>query len=237
LAAGAAVLLNNSPTELTTAATDAAMGILCVIAFSRLVRLDVHASWKRDLWSWVLALLGLASVLGAAAHGLEWSGAARAALWRPLYLLLGLSVTLFLVGGLYDWRGETAARRILPWAVGVGLGFYPLIALLGGAFLIFIVFNTTAMLTALAMYGALASTRRVAGAGLVAVGIALTIVAGAVQASHLSVHLIVPFDHNGLFHLVQLVATTILVVGLRRGLKTSQRLQTLDSRCRLPTND
>jgi len=212
------VLLNESPTELTTAATDAAMAILCVVALARLAHLHVHARWKRTLWSWVLALLGLASVIGALAHGLTWSAAARATLWPPLYLLLGLSVTLFLVGGIYDWRGEAAARRILPWAVGAGVGFCPLIALLGGTFLIFIMFDTAAMLAALAIYGVLAASRRVVGAALVTAGIALTIVAGAVQASHLSVQLVVPFDHNGLFHLLQLVATTILVTGLRRGL-------------------
>jgi uncharacterized protein DUF6962 len=212
------VLFNESSTELTTAATDAAMAILCVVALARLTHLHVHARWKRTLWSWVLALLGLASVLGALAHGLTWSASTRAMLWPPLYVLLGLSVTLFLVGGIYDWRGEAAARRILPWAVGAGVGFGPLVGLMGGTFLIFIMFDTTAMLAALAIYGVLAARRRVVGAGLVTTGIALTIVAGAVQASHLSVQLLVPFDHNGLFHLVQLVATTILVTGLRRGL-------------------
>jgi len=214
--------LNTSPTELTTAATDAAMALLCVLALSLLVRLHAQARWKRLLWIWVLALLGLASTVGAAAHGLEWSEALRAALWVPLYLMLGLSVTLFVVGAIYDWRGEAAARRTLPWAVAAGVGFYPLIELLGGAFLIFVAFETTAMLAALTMYGVLTATRRLAGARCVTAGIALTIVAGAVQASHLGVQLFVPFDHNGLFHLVQLVATTMLIAGVRRGLKAEQ---------------
>jgi hypothetical protein len=30
----------------------------------------------------------------------------------------------------------------------------------------------------------------------------------------------VPFDHNGLFHLVQLIATAAIATGLRRGLET-----------------
>jgi hypothetical protein len=132
---------------------------------------------------------------------------------------LGLSLTLFLVGGVYDWRGERAARRALPWAVSAGLGFYPLVELLGGAFLIFVVFETVVMLTALAIYGGLAWTRRLAGAGLVTAGIGLTITAGAVQSSRLSIRLLVPFDHNGLFHLAQLLATTMLVLGVRRGLQ------------------
>ena len=179
----------------------------------------MSATWKRALWNWVLALLGAASALGAVAHGLAWSEAVRAALWYPMYLLLGLSVTLFLAGAVYDWRGEASARRVLPWAVGTGLGFFLLVELLGGAFIIFVVFETAAMVVALAIYRFLWASGRLAGAGLVTVGIGLTIVAGAVQASDLSVRLILPFDHNGLFHLVQLVATAVLLAGLRRGLE------------------
>jgi hypothetical protein len=43
---------------------------------------------------------------------------------------------------------------------------------------------------------------------------------GLLCLSDLSVRLIVPFDHNGLFHLVQLTATAALANGLRRGLDT-----------------
>ena len=75
------------------------------------------------------------------------------------------------------------------------------------------------MLAALAMYASLAAARRTAGAGLVAIGLVLTIAAGVVQTSSLAVRVIVPFDHNGLFHLVQLIATAVLVIGLRRGLE------------------
>jgi hypothetical protein len=38
----------------------------------------------------------------------------------------------------------------------------------------------------------------------------LNLVAAAVQASDVTIRLIVPFDHNGVFHLVQLVAIAAL---------------------------
>jgi hypothetical protein len=108
------------------------MALVCLVSLVRLARLRVTATWKRTLWCWVLALLGAASALGAAAHGLAWSEAARAALWHPLYLLLGLSVTLFLAGGIYELRGDASVRRVLPPAVGIGLGFFLLVELLVG---------------------------------------------------------------------------------------------------------
>jgi len=56
---------------------------------------------------------------------------------------------------------------------------------------------------------------------MVAAGIGLSVIAAAVQASHLRVRLIVPFDHNGLFHLLQIGAIVLLTDGLRRGLTSS----------------
>jgi hypothetical protein len=211
--------LDASATELTTAATDAVLGLLCLVVLVRLVAIRVIATWKRALWCWVFGLLALSSVLGAAAHGLELSGATLGPLWWILYLSLGVTVALFVVGGIHDWRGERAARVALPWAIGVGAGFAALTQLLGGAFVIFVVYEAAAMVAALAMYAFLSTTRRLAGAGMITVGIGLSIVAAAVQASALAVRVIVPFDHNGLFHLVQLGATAALANGLRRGLK------------------
>jgi hypothetical protein len=212
--------LNPSATELTTAATDAAVGLLCLAVLCRLVATPVNATWKISLWCWVFGLLGLASVLGAVAHGMELPESVVAVLWWPLYLSLGLTVALFFIGGIHDWRGEAAARALLPWAVAIGASFFALIQLLGGAFLIFVVYEAAAMVATLAMYVFLSTTGRLAGASMIAVGIGLSIVAAAVQASALSVRLIVPFDHNGLFHLVQLTATAAIASGLRRGLET-----------------
>ena len=42
--------------------------------------------------------------------------------------------------------------------------------------------------------------------------------AAAVQASDVAIHVIVPFDQNGVFHMVQLLAIVALAYGLRVGL-------------------
>lgn len=216
--------LQRSATELTTAVTDAALGLLCVVIVVRLVAIPVTATWKRALWCWAFGLLGLASALGAVAHGLKLSPSALGAIWWVLYLSLGVTVALFVVGGLHDWRGERAARAALVWAIGVGASFAALTQLLGGAFVIFVAYEAAAMVAALAIYVFLAASTRLAGAGMMAVGIGLTIAAAAVQASAASVRLGVPLDHNGLFHLVQLGATAALASGLRRGLETTNSI-------------
>ena len=64
----------------------------------------------------------------------------------------------------------------------------------------------------------IAGSGRLPGAGIVAGAIVLNLVATAVQASDVTIHVIVPFDNNGVFHLVQLVAIVTLAYGLRVGL-------------------
>ena len=211
--------LNSSATELTTAATDALLGGLCLVLLWRLHRLPTDALWKRAIWAWVFRLIVVASALGALAHGLTLPESFRAALWQPLYLSLGLAVALFLVGAVTDWRGDAAARWLLPWAVGIGFVFWIASALLGGGFIVFVAYEAAAMSAALMIYLFLKITRRFPGAGRISIGIALSLVAAGLQASRLKLQVVVPFDHNGLFHIVQAIATVAIASGIRRGLE------------------
>ncbi|MFQ6757995.1 MAG: hypothetical protein D9V46_08275 [Deltaproteobacteria bacterium] len=213
--------LISSPTELTTSATDALLAIECAVIIALLLRTAPADRWRTNLWCSVFALLATASFLGALAHGLEMPTPMRTALWTPLYLSLGILVVLFIVGAVADWRGKMAAKRLVPWGLGVSAAFLGLTALLGGAFIVFIVYAATILLSALAIYTFLAVTPRLQGAAVMALAILLNLAAAAVQASNLSLHLVFPFDHNGLFHLVQIVSTAVLGLGVHLGMKSS----------------
>ena len=215
--------LINSPTELTTGATDALLAIECTVIIALLRRTAPADRWRTNLWCWVFGLLAIASFLGALTHGLEMPKSIRIALWTPLYMSLGILVLLFIVGAVADWRGKAAAKRLVPWGIGMSVAFLGLTALLGGKFIVFIVYAATIMLSALAIYTFLAATHRLKGTAVVALAILLNLAAAAVQASNLSLHLLFPFDHNGLFHLVQILSTAILGWGLHLGMESAQR--------------
>jgi hypothetical protein len=212
-------VFNQSETELTTAATDALLGVICLVLAFQLWTTPTPASWKRALWISVFGLLSCGSWLGAVAHGLQWSAAARATIWRPLYLSLGLAVAVMLVGAVYDWRGELAARALLPWALGVGVLFFAATQLLSGAFVLFIFYEGVATCAALAIYATLIAAGGMPGSGAIGIGIALSLIAAAIQASDLSVRVVVRFDHNALFHVVQSAAVIALASGLRASLR------------------
>ena len=211
-------MLTDSETELTTAVTDAVLGVLCLILAAQLAAMPVAATWKRTVWVGVLGLMACASLLGAVVHGLALSDSLRAALWKPLYLALGLAVALVVVGGVCDWRGEDAARRVLPWALAAGVLFVLASQWLGGAFILFIAYEAVATLLALAMYASLTASGSLPGAGLVAAGLAVSMIAAVIQASNLSVRVVVSFDHNGLFHVIQMMGIVIMAMGIREGL-------------------
>lgn len=206
-------------TELTTAATDAVLGLLCAGLALRLTAISVPAPWKRNVWIGALVCMAVGSLLGAVVHGFTMSDSTKNTLWKPLYLSLGLAVALVVVAASSDWSGEATARRVLPWAIAAAVVFFAASQWLGGAFLIFLIYEGVATLTALAIYTTLAVRGGLPGASLIAAGLALTLVAALVQASSLSARMVVNFDHNGLFHLVQIVAIIVMTGGVRASLQ------------------
>ena len=208
-----------SPTEITTSATDAVLAIECVVVLVYLRRTPTGDPWRIGLWSWVFGLLTFVSFLGAVAHGFEMPHSFRGAIWKPLYLSLGVLVGLFLVGAFFDWRGRVVAMGLVPWSIGLGMIFFGLTEVLNGSFIAFIVYEALAMVSVLAIYSFLSATHRLKGAGFVATAIFLNLVAAGVQASSMSFTILVPFDYNGLFHLVQMVGIATLGLGLRMGME------------------
>lgn len=208
------------PFEQTTAATDAVLAVMALAAAIYLKRIGKQNRWKTGLWVWVFYLLSLAAILGAVTHGFMMSDELRAFLWHPLNLSLGLLVALFVAGSAYDITSEVTARRILFIMLGLGAGFFSLTLVWPDSFIVFIIYEAAALVFALAGYVWLWGKKHMAGSGQMATGILITIVAAGVQAHNsIVVDFIWQFDHNGVYHLIQMVGVIFLVSGLRSGLR------------------
>ena len=53
-----------------------------------------------------------------------------------------------------------------------------------------------------------------------AAGILVTLLAAVVQLTDWTVTLVWPLDHNGIFHLIQMPGLLLMVLGVRRGLRS-----------------
>lgn len=205
------------PTEQTTAVTDAISMAIAIAAALYLHWTQQKDRWKTNLWIVAFSMLSLAAMLGAIAHGFQMSKAFQAYLWHPLNLSLGLLVALFVVAVVYDIWGKIAARRVLPMMALIGCGFFGVTLIWPDSFLVFIIYEATVMFFALAGYTWLAIRGSLEGAWFMAAGVLITIIAAGIQASNtVSFALIWPFDHNGVYHLVQMLGIVAFVLGLRR---------------------
>jgi len=209
------VELSAAATERTTAATDLVLAVAALLAVVALAR-RVTPSLARTVWQAALLSAAAGAGLGAVAHGVALPPAARELLWQPLFFLLGLTVSLFVVGAVASWRGPAAARRLLPPMLALAVIFYLATRLSGGDFLVFVAFQAATLLFALVVYLRLAA-HGVPGARWVAAGLGVTLAAGAVQALEgLRLTVVWSFDHNGIYHLVQLGGLAALTRGLLR---------------------
>jgi hypothetical protein len=180
------------------------------------------ASLASRIWAGALAAAGLASILGTVTHGFVMPDALRELLWQPLFILLGVTVACFVAGAVADAYGPRPGRLVLVGMLLAALGFYLATRRSGGDFGVFVIFQAAGLLAALAIYLHLAVRRR-PGAGLVAAALAVSLVAGAIQANDaLSLRLVWEFDHNGVYHLVQLGGLALLVAGLGTSLQFSR---------------
>lgn len=209
------------PLEQTTAATDI---VLALVAFGGIVLLlglilNSGELWKISIWSAAIGSIGLAAALGAVAHGLILSRTLHHCSWLVLNMALSLAISLFVVGVVYDLWGFEVSLKTLPILLITGLGFYLTTLFYPGIFFLFIVYEGVALVFALAAYIYLTIQQDLPGAYLMAAGILASIIAAGIQANKsVVVTFIWRFDHNGIYHLVQVVGLLLLFAGLRKSL-------------------
>lgn len=208
-----------SPTERTTAVTDI---LLALVAGGAVIYLQCSESaeiWKINTWSWAFVLIALSGFLGAVAHGIELPETPHQRIWHLINLSLGLAVSVFVIGVANDLWGLAFARKMLPWMVVCALLFFSVTRMFSGIFFVFIVYEAAALLFAFAAYGWLAITNQLNGATLMAAGVLVSIIAACFQASkNMSIRIVFVFDHNGIFHVVQIFGIILLIAGLRSSL-------------------
>ena len=211
--------LNPSALEQITAATNLPLVIVSLVAVVRLWQRRQAYPLRAGLWIGMFGGLASATALGIFAHGLALDPAARKLLWQPINVALGLTVACFAAGAVLDRWGAVAAARTLPALLLLSAIFFGYASFVASSFLPYILYEGAAMLFCLAVYLTLSAQGRLTGAGWMVAGVGITILAAVLQATPgVSLRMGVTFDHNGVFHLVQLPALLCLLTGVQIGL-------------------
>lgn len=212
-------MINPVATEQTTAATDLLMGVVSLVLLVLLHRRPVSDELKRRFWSWMYGFLAMASLLGSVAHGYVLPDPFLKGIWHVLYLLLGFTVAFFAIGAIHELWGANASKKTISYILVVAFCFYLVTVFVPGSFLVFIAYEAVALAGALSVYLYLGFRNRSKACFLMVAGIAVSILAAVIQATEsMRINLIWEFDHNGIFHLVQIVGIIIIYYSLRKSL-------------------
>ena len=206
------------PVEQTTAATDIILAVVALggILFLRWNSPAGNELWKINIWSAAIGMIGMAAALGAWAHGLVVSRPVHDRIWHLLNLSLALAVSLFVVGVVYDLWGLKACITALPVMLIAGLAFFATTLVFPGIFFVFIIYEGLALILAFGAYIYLTVHGELSGTIFMAAGILVSIMAAGIQAIRsVTVKIIWQFDHNGVYHIVQIVGLLLLIYGIR----------------------
>ena len=210
--------LNPVPAELVTAATNLPLAVVSLVAVVCLWQLRQAQALRAGLWLGMFGSLAVASGLGIFAHGLALDPTTRKLIWHPIHAALALTVASFVAGAVLDRWGAGGAGRALLVLLGLSAAFFGYATFWSNSFLPFVLYEGTAMLFCITVYVFLAVQHRLAGAGWMVAGVGITILAAGLQAMPaMQLRLGVTFDHNGVFHLVQLAGLLCLLTGVQPG--------------------
>jgi hypothetical protein len=211
------------PTEQTTAITDLLLAFVS-LTLCILFRETTHGAENKKVlfWTGIFGFLAIASLLGAFVHGITLKENDKEILWHIINFCLGSTVAFFILAVLFDLNHRFITIPVVIAVLFSSLIFFTITLFSQGSFLVFILYESGAMLFALSGYLYLAVKRKSKFARLMVTGILISILASVIQATgFLKLHLVWDFDHNGLFHISQIPGLFFLY----KGLKTETRLK------------
>jgi hypothetical protein len=198
-------------TEPATLVTDWLVAALAVGCALRIAARERGLALR--LWRAAFSLLAIAAFAGGAVHGFRPHLAAWAltVLWKVTVLSLGAAVSLLLAGGIVAVvRGR--ARAVLIGATLLQLAAYVPWMLFHDGYG-WVLLETIVCLGGLGLLQVLAWRRREPGAAWIAAGVAVSFLAGLVQATGVGLHHHV--NHNDLYHVIQMLGLLLLYHGGR----------------------
>ena len=198
--------------EPTTLLTDYALA--CVTAWLAWSLFRARECQRaRSLWALAFAALALAAALGGTWHGFAPSFAAIAVVlvWKAAVLCVGIASFGMLAGSAICATAGNARKTLVAVAaakLAVYSGW-----MVGHSEYIYVIADTgTALVLVAALH--LRSAARDRASRWILAGVAVSVLAAGVQASGFALHR--HFNHNDLYHVIQIAAMILLYAGARR---------------------
>lgn len=200
-------------TEPMTMITDYVMGIFALSFAARLAGHDVAGQQLSvRLWAAAFVMTAVASFAGGTCHGFVQSmpGAAGRALWKVTLIATGVG-SACLLGAAVVAAVAGPLRMVLAGVVATKLATYVWTTATRDSFTLVIVDYGTALLAILIAAWFIRPSGLSPAAWWITAGVAVAVVAGAIQWARVAPH--AHFNHNDLFHVVQMISLYLLYRG------------------------
>jgi hypothetical protein len=196
--------------EPMTAFTDL---LLCLLSLSFAIRLRGGSSRARSFWSFAFLASSLGSLTGGLYHAFQptLSPLMLVILWKLTALAIGAAGLLLFCGTTQALVSQRTARVLTIAAIALFVAYLIWMAT-HNDFIYIIAFYGFLMLATLVIC---IVRYRIAprACALIIGGIAIAALAAVVQASH--IHLFAHFNHNDLYHVVQMASLFVMYRGAR----------------------
>ncbi len=164
-------------------------------------------------WLWALAMLalGVSAFLGGIDHGFfepRGPGLARTVMQKATWVAAGVLALLTLLTAVRQFASETWWTPFLAAALAQ-LAVFVFLAIRIDSFLVVILDYAPAAMALMVLSAV--GTRSGSGSRQMALGLALSFAASAIQAA--GIDALSPVDRNGLYHLILIVASPFLYAG------------------------
>ncbi len=202
-------------TEPMTVLTDCVLaGLTGSFAFRLFGETRKRPARPVQLWAGAFVTSSIAALLGGAYHGFQLmlGDGSRVLLWKATVFSIGFTSFFLLAASVV----ATLPSRLVPWIVGaLAAKLLVYLAWMAGhdAFRYVIYDYGSAMLAVLALQAGAAWARPTPSAPWIAAGIFASFLGAAVQQSGLTLHR--HFNHNDLYHAIQMGAVWLLYRGGR----------------------
>lgn len=197
--------------EPMTLITDWLLAAQCLVLAARLLTVARRSGARSQrLLAGALLSTALAATLGGAAHGFAayLSAVATVVIWKATVFSIGVTAFLFLAAAAVATLSRGPRRAVIVAGL-VQAGIYAGWMLFHDAFLWVIVDYVPAMLAVAVLM--IAARRTTPGARWIAAGVLVSFLGAGIQAAGLAPH--PHFNHNDLYHVVQMIATWLLYRG------------------------
>lgn len=200
-------------TEPMTMITDYAMGALAlVLALGLFGDADSGRQLSGRLWATAFVMTAVAAIVGGTYHGvIQWmSGTAGRVSWKITLLATGVGSACLVSAAVVAATTGTLQRVLIALVCVKLLAFLWTIATRDQFNLVIADYGTALVAVLLAAWFIRPSGLTPA-AGWIAAGVGVSVVAGVIQWARLAPH--PQFNHNDLFHVVQMAALYLLYRG------------------------